>query len=130
MIGRLTTLLSGRRCDGPRFFAKGLRVSVKDALALLEHHGVFANLCQTDGSIDVSHIGLHAHSHDVVTPTSRLALGEGIFRLTVQTLHAQFAVELFIIEGCRHVQTNSSTFSRRNVLDGMQREDADVSLRA
>ena len=125
----LPSVLAYRRCDGPRFLAERLVIGGKDPFALCQQFVILPYLRQSDGSVHIRHIRLHTHTHDVIAPTAGLALRKGILRLTVQRHHPQLLIQLQVVKGLRHVQTDGTALCRGDVLHGVQREDGDVGLR-
>ena len=120
----------GRRQYGPVVSREDFVVGTENTLALSQQLVILAKLGQSDGSIDVCHVHFHSPSHDVVSPTTGLALGESVLGLAVECHEPQLLVELRIIERCGHVETNGAALGCRDILHGMKRENSDVGLGA
>ena len=131
-IDVIRTFLVGcasRWCNRPRTVAERLVIRHEHALALSEKLVILTDLCQSDGSIDISHVYLHALSHDVVTPTTSLALCKRIFGLAVESHEAHLGIKLIIVKRRGHVKADGSTLGSGDVLYRVQREHGNVGLR-
>ena len=101
-----------------------------DALAFSKQLIILTNLGQSDSGIHISHIDFHTLSHDVVTPTASLTLGECILGLAVECHEPHLLVELFVIKRFRHIETDHASFCCSDVFDSMQGEYGDICLGA
>ena len=128
MIRRLAAVLNNWWGNGPRLLTEGIVIGCKDTLTLCQQLVVLPYLCQSNSCVYISHVGFHTHTHNIIAPTACLTFGKGILGLTVQCHHTKLLIELGVIERCRHIQTDGTTFCCSDVFDGMEREDDDIRI--